>query len=292
MMVDRADPALRPSSRVLSWVAAATALVAAAAIYTPVVAGLGRQWYDDPSAAYGAVVFLAGAFALLQRWPHLRGIPAEGSPWGVAALILASSFYVAGTLAADVYILRVSLIAFAVATVWFLCGAAHVRALAVPLGLLLISIPLPATIVTELTMPLQLAASRCAAGLLGWMGIAVARDGNLLTLNYITLEVAEACNGMRSLVTLLALVAVYGAACGITARRVLLLAVAAVPVALAGNGLRVAFTAVLASRIGEGAVRGLVHDATGWAAFVVMCAALAGLHALATWCGRVREAAV
>jgi len=276
----------------LSWLAASAALVAAASIYAPVVSGLGRQWYEDPNAAYGALVAIAAAFAIRQRWFRVRTLTAAGSWCGLVAVAGAAALYGVGSLAADVFVLRVSLIAFAAAVLWFVCGSAHLRLLAVPLVLFLVSIPLPSAVVTELTMPLQLAASQCAAGLLDIAGVDVVRNGNVLTLNYITLEVAEACSGMRSAVTLLALVAVYWGIGGAPVRRVLMLAAATVPVAIAGNGLRVAFTAVLAGRMGEDAVRGVVHDATGFVAFVVMCLALAGVQALAMRRVRTLEAAV
>jgi exosortase len=269
---------VRRSFSVGGWLVAAVALAAAASIYAPVVAGLTRQWYDDPNAAYGIFVAIAAAAAVWRRWPHVAGLDAAGSRWGAAGLTAAAFLYVVGTLAADVFLIRVSLIGFVAAALWFVCGTAHVRAFAVPLVLFLVSIPLPSAVVTEVTLPLQLAASQCAAALLGAFGIDVVRDGNVLTLSYITLEVAEACSGMRSLVTLLALVAVYWGLTGAPATRALLLAAATVPVAIVGNGLRVAFTAVLAARIGENAVRGVVHDATGFAAFVLMCAALAAMH--------------
>jgi exosortase len=166
---------------------------------------------------------------------------------------------------------------FAAGAAWFIGGAAHLRILAAPLALSVVAIPLPSALVTEVTLPLQLLASQVAAGTLGLVGVPVVRDGNVLTLSYITLEVAQACSGMRSLVTLIALVAVYGAVRELPLRRVLLLAAATVPVALAGNGLRVAFTALLASRLGADAARGFVHDATGWVAFVLMCAPLLAL---------------
>jgi EpsI family protein len=51
-------------------------------------------------------------------------------------------------------------------------------------------------------------------------------------------------------------------------------------VALVGNGLRVALTAVLAARLGEDATRGVVHDATGWFAFVLMAAAIYGSESI------------
>jgi exosortase len=175
--------------------------------------------------------------------------------------------------------------------VWFVLGTAHLRVLAAPLMLLVVAIPLPSALVTELTLPLQLAASRCAAGLLQLAGVAVVRDGNVLTLNYITLEVAEACSGMRSLVTLVALIAVYAVMCGATVRRTIFLLTAAVPVAIVGNGLRVAFTGLLAARLGDGAAKGFVHDATGWIAFVLMCAAIVLVHAAAARTVRFMEPA-
>jgi exosortase len=287
MMVSAtAPPVHEPSSRQGQWLAAALMLAAAASIYLPVFAGLVRQWYEDADAAYGFLVAGAAAVAILQRWRRVRTIRVAGSWRGVAALIAATALYVVAALAADVFLLRLSFVALLAAAVWFVCGSAHVRLLAAPLALCVAAIPPPGALVTELTLPLQLGASHLATVILGLLGIDVVRDGNVLTLSYITLEVAEACSGMRSIVTLLALVAVYGGISGAAIGRVLLLAVATLPVALAGNGLRVAATAVLAARLGEDATRGVVHDATGFAAFTVMCAALAAVHVLASRYGR------
>jgi exosortase len=279
MVSTTAPPVHEPSSR--QWLVAAVVLAAAASIYLSVFAGLVRQWYEDANSAYGFLVAGAAAVAILQRWRRVRALRVEGSWLGLAALIAAAALYVVAALAADMFLLRISFVAFLAAAVWFVCGAAHVRLLAAPLVLCVAAIPPPGALVTELTMPLQLAASYLATLLLGLLGIDVVLDGNILTLSYITLEVAEACSGMRSIVTLLALVAVYGGISGAAVGKVLLLAMATLPVALAGNALRVAATAILASRLGEDATRGVVHDATGFAAFTVMCAALVAVHVLA-----------
>jgi exosortase len=287
-----APPGQEPSARSIGGLAGAAFIAAAASLYLPVIIGLARQWYEDPNAAYGCLVAGAAIFAIRQRRAALRAISLEGSWSGAFALAGAAALYLIGTLAADLFFLRVSLVAFCAATVWFVCGAAFVRALAVPLVLLLAAIPLPAAVVTQMTMPLQLAASQFAAGVLGAIGVDVVRDGNVLTLSYITLEVAEACSGMRSLVTLLALVAVYWGTCDAPLRRVLLLAAAALPVALAGNGLRVVFTALLASQMGVDAARGAIHDATGFVAFAVMCASLVAVHAAAARWARAPQVAL
>lgn len=294
MMVSAATPPVRDHSfgSILrrGGVAAATA-AAAATIFLPVIGGLVRQWYQDPTATYGAFVAGAVGVAIWQRSSRLRMAPRDGSWWGAGALAGAAALYVTATLAADVFLLRASAVGFCAAAVWFVGGAAHIRLLAAPLIMALAAIPPPGAPVTELTMPLQLAASQLATLLLGLLRVDVVRDGNVLTLSSVTLEVAEACSGMRSIVTLLALVAVYGGTCGSAAWRVLLLAVATVPVALAGNALRVAATAVLASRLGEDATRGIVHEATGFAAFAAMCAALAAVHLVASRCARPGRAA-
>jgi len=290
MMVSVETPPVRDPSSASVLRSGGVAVVtgtAAAILFLPVIAGLTRQWYEDANATYGAFVALAAVVAMRQRWSRVRMAPREGSSWGGWALAGAVALHVVATLAADMFLLRASSVVFCAAAVWFVCGPACVRVLAAPLMLLLVAIPPPGALVTELTMPLQLAASQLATLLLGLLGLDVVRDGNILTLSYVTLEVAEACSGMRSIVTLLALVAVYGATSSVSAGRVALLAVATVPVALVGNGLRVTATAILASRLGEDATLGPVHDATGFAAFAAMCAALTAVHVAASRYARV-----
>ena len=286
-----AETRTRPASAVWAWIAAASLTLAAATVYGPVLLGLVGQWADDSDASYGSLVALAALLAIRQRWARLRTLPAQPSRLGGAALALAATLYLVGALAADVFLLRVSLVASGAAAVLFVCGRAHLAALAAPLVLCLVAIPLPSVVITELTMPLQLMASRCAVALLDLGGVPVLREGNVLTLSHVTLEVAEACSGMRSLVTLTAVIAIFASLRGVTPLGAALLAAAALPVALAGNGARIAFTGVLASHIGEKAARGAIHDLTGWLAFVLMCGALLGVHAAASSCAALRRTA-
>jgi exosortase len=108
----------------------------------------------------------------------------------------------------------------------------------------------------------------------------VVRDGNLLTLPNITLEVAEACSGLRSVISLVAVAAVCGALIPLSWKRSALLVVAAIPIAVVGNGFRVAATGILATWIGPIAVRGAIHEATGFVAFLAMCVATLAFQVL------------
>ena len=262
------------------WVAAALTALAAVILFFPVLTGLTAQWFSDDDAAYGVIVAAVAALLFVQRWPRVRSLPLRGSNAGVALLAGACACYVIGTIAADVFLVRLSFPLLIAEGVLFLAGPAHVRALAAPIALCFVAIPLPSALVTQLTMPLQLMASQCAAAILNGVGVPAVRDGNVLTLSYITLEVVEACNGMRSLVTLAALVAVYAAMRELPLRRVALLLLVTVPVALAGNGLRVAATALLAGQMGADAARGAIHDATGWVAFALMATLIFGSESI------------
>jgi exosortase len=146
--------------------------------------------------------------------------------------------------------------------------------------LLLLAIPIPAVLVTHLTMPLQLMASQMAAGVLALCHVPVVRQGNLLLLPHITLEVAEACSGLRSVTSLISVAAVCGALVPLSVARTSILIAAALPIAIVGNGLRVAATGLLTTWIGEIAVRGALHELTGFVTFLAMCAAAFAIDAV------------
>jgi exosortase len=249
------------------------AVVAATALYGSVVAGIARQWLEDSDSAYGVLLVGASLFVFRRRVPLLRSLSASPSNSGFIVVAAGLLIYLTGTITGDVFLLRISLPVVLIGSIVALWGVACTRALLPSLALLALAVPLPALIVTRLTMPLQLAASRIAAGVLSLSQVPVVRDGNLLTLPNITLEVVQACNGLRSVVSLVAVAAICGAVTPLSIRRTMLLVAAAVPIAVVGNGLRVAATGLMALSMGDGAVDGTVHEVTGFVAFVFMCVA-------------------
>lgn len=259
-------------ARNISIVPLALVAFAIVALYAAPVASMVRQWFDDSATAHGFLLIGAAAYVLRRSWHTL---PAVGRPHdsGYAIIALALLIYLIGTLLGDVFVLRVSLPILLAGIVVTLFGFEYLRRLFAPLALLTLAVPLPAVLVTNLTLPLQFIASRVAAVTLAASGIHVVRDGNLLTLPNITLEVAEACNGLRSAVSLVAVAAVCSAVIPLNWWRSGVTIIAAIPIAIVGNGLRVAATGVLATWFGAAATRGTIHELTGVVAFLVMCAA-------------------
>jgi exosortase len=152
--------------------------------------------------------------------------------------------------------------------IWFLAGTRAVRTIAAPLVFLFMAIPLPALVVNAVTLPLQLAASRIGEATLTAAGVAVFRDGNLLELPSTTLEVAEACSGLRSILSLAAISGLLAWTEPSWPRRVTLVA-AGLPIAIVMNGLRIAATGLACEAWGPRAASGPWHTFSGWVTFLV-----------------------
>ncbi len=152
--------------------------------------------------------------------------------------------------------------------VLFLAGTAHLRILTFPLAFLLLAIPIPAILFNQIAFPLQLIASRLGEGLVSSFGVPVLREGNVIVLASTTLEVAEACSGIRSLVSLLTLGIVFGYFADRRTSARVLLALSTIPLAIAANGIRVAGTGIAAHYLGPAAAEGFFHSFSGWLVFV------------------------
>jgi exosortase len=126
----------------------------------------------------------------------------------------------------------------------------------------------------QIAFPLQLFASRIGEATIAAAGIPVLREGNVLELPNTTLAVAEACSGIRSLVSLitLAVVLAYFTERRAWTRAVIVLS--AIPIAVLANAARVAGTGLASHWFGRGAADGFFHGFSGWLMFAVAFAGL------------------
>jgi exosortase len=268
-----------------------TALLAATAgawLYGATLTALAAEWLSSADSSYGIVVIaVAGAVAWQRRAIFARASSTSRSDGAAIVVVIAGlMLYLAGVLGADIFLTRLSFVIVVTGAVWFLSGRAALRVMAAPLLFLLIAIPWPALIVNAVTLPLQLVASRLAEAVLSIVSIPVYRDGNLLVLPSATLEVEQACSGLRSLVSLGALSIVLAWAAEQRAGRRIAIVAAALPIAIVANGLRIAAAGMAVEAWGPQAASGGWHTLTGWLTFVVAIAALVGvqraIHAMMT----------
>ena len=256
--------------------AVALALVAAAAavVYTPIISSLAHQWASDENYSHGFIIVPFAAWFAWRKRRALAALAPAPSTAGLALVAFSLLLLLAGLFGAELFLTRISLIGLIAGTVLFLFGWPHLRLLAFPIGLLILAVPLPAIVFNQIAFPLQLLASRTGEAVLSTAGIPVLREGNILVLPTTTLEVAQACSGIRSLMSLVSLAVILGALREPRLWARVVLAVLAIPVAIVANAARVAGTGLAADYVGAQAAEGFFHLFSGWLMFVVAFALL------------------
>jgi exosortase A len=258
-------------------------LLAGVYLYAPMARKLIRDWANDDNYSHGFFIVPLALFFAWERRGRLLQAARQPVALGLVVVIGSLGLLVAGTLGAELFLTRVSLIGTLGGTVLFLYGWAFLRALAFPLLFLLLMVPIPAIVFNQIAFPLQLVASRFGASALSACSIPVLREGNVIVLANTTLEVAEACSGIRSLVSLLTLALVYGYFMDSRWWVRAVVAISAVPIAIIANGLRVAGTGVAAHLYGPEAAQGFFHTFSGWLVFGVAFVMLLALSSVIRW---------
>jgi exosortase len=250
------------------WTAAGIIVAGFALVYWDVVAKLVLAWYTDDNYSHGFLIVPLALYLAWERRARFRS--AEMRPSAIGLVVVAASLAVlmGGILGSELFTTRVSIIGTLVGVLLFLFGWARLRVLAFPVALLLLMIPIPSIIFNQIAFPLQIFASRVGESALEVVNIPVLREGNVLILANTTLEVAEACSGIRSLVSLITLAIVFGYFTDSRPWVRALIAVSAIPIAVLTNGARVAGTGIAAHYYGAAAAEGFFHEFAGWLVFM------------------------
>jgi exosortase len=261
--------------------AAGGVLVAAVLwLYRDVLWSLVHQWASDDNYSHGFLILPIAIYCAWERRDLLRRIDRRPHAGGLGLVLFSLGIFAMGALAAELFLMRMSLVGVIVGAMVFVWGPSVVRALAFPLVLLPLMIPLPTIVFNQIALPLQLFASRVGETAISAAGIPVLREGNILELPGMTLAVAEACSGIRSLMSLvtLAILLAYFVGRGTWDR--LIVVASAVPIAIAANAARVAGTGLTAHWAGRQAAEGFFHGFSGWLLFVTAFVVLIGVQTI------------
>jgi exosortase len=257
-------------------------------LYAGVLKGLISQWWGDPDYGHGFFVPLFAAYVLWhdrKRWTNCELKP---SNFGLVVMLGAIGLLMLGSLGAELFISRFSMLVLLAGMILFLAGWNTLRAVAFPLGYLFWMVPIPVILYNQITFPLQLLASRLATSWLEFVHVPVLRDGNVLVMSNYSLEVVEACSGIRSLMTLIALALAYGYFAENRRWARYLLALLMIPIAIVTNGTRIMGAGMLAHRYGPAAAEGFLHEFSGWVIFMSALALIALCHWILRRIGRTK----
>jgi exosortase len=263
-----------------SWWQAAIVFLLIGWLYSSILFHLAKQWSNDPNFSHGFFVPAFSLFVLWQDRDRLAREPRDPSSWGLLIVVFALVVLVAGVLGAELFLSRVSLLLLIAGLVIFLRGWHWFRAVLFPWAFLFLMIPIPEIVFSQITFPLQILASKVAALLLPLLSVPVLREGNVINLPAMPLEVVEACSGIRSLLSLVTLAIIYGYLVETRTWVRVVLALAAIPIAVAANSLRIVGTGLLVQYWDPDKAEGFFHTFSGWLIFVVALAMLFLFHRL------------
>ncbi len=249
-----------------------------AGLYAGILRDLAWQWWDDSNYTHGFLVPIFSGLLIWQRRKQLATLPEKGSWTGLPVLFAGVGALLLGEIGAENFLMRSSLIMILVGLVLFHLGRESFRVLAFPLLFLFFMVPLPATLFYAVAFPLQNLAARNAAWTLDTLGVPVLLDGNIIHLTKQSLGVAEACSGIRSLISLLS-VSVGWAALTLSGFCAMAIFVAAVvPITILANAGRVVVTGLIGQWFGVEYAQGFFHTFSSWLVFVFAFLCLLGVH--------------
>lgn len=251
-------------------------------LYATVIRFLVDDWINLPDFSHGFLIPLISLFFVYEERKEWANISLNGQWSGLIWILLGILFFLIGNLATEYFIMRISLLLVLGGIILFLMGKESFKILRFPLAYLLFMIPIPSIFLDRVTFPLQLFASKISADSLNLAGIPVLREGNIIQLANTSLEVAEACSGIRSLISLLALSVAFAYFSQKTFYKRALLVLSTFPLAIFANVARVTGTGFLAHFYGDTVAQGFFHSFSGWLLFVVAFFGLFGVSVLLT----------
>jgi exosortase len=258
-----------PSNPLVLYGSLALLVLSFTILYYHAIAKMGMDWAIDDNYSHGFLIPVISGYLIWNKRAMLSRTPVRPASVGLLFLLVGLLLFVVGKIGAELFTMRFSILVVIWSLVVFLGGWGYGRALATPILYLIFMIPLPAIIWNKIAFPLKLFATKLAAVAISWLSVPVYREGNVLHLANTTLEVVDACSGLRSLTSLLAISAAFALITNHSRIRKWILFLSAVPIAVLVNIIRLTVTGFLAHHFGEQVAQGFLHEASGILVFVL-----------------------
>ena len=244
-------------------------LAAVLFLYFPILQKLAHDWDTNDNYSHGYFIPVLSLYLIYSIKDELQKLPVKTNIIGLLFLFLGLTQLIIAKAGSEFFLQRTSLIPVLAGIVLFCLGTGFFKKLLLPIAYLIFMIPLPAILWNKIAFPMQLFGSFLTEKVVTVMGIPLFREGNVLHLANTSLEVVDACSGLRSLTTLFALSAVFAILSSHTTWQKWFLFLSAAPIAIFANITRLSATALLASRYGSDVAHGFLHDFSGIVVFAV-----------------------
>lgn len=266
-----------------NWIYIAAAALTAG-LFWPILPALVQAWMEDPESSHCFLIPIVSGYLIWSKRDVLAKTETGSSLWGLAATLGGVLLYLLSLVGGIEVAQRVSLVTVINGLVLYNFGYAFYRQIMFPMLFLFLMIPIPTTLVGMISFPLQIFATTASKNVLLNLGVPVIQMGNILHTPKGSLEVVEACSGIRSLVSFFTLSLFFGYWTGSRMLTRSILVVSTVPIALAANVLRITFSGWIGFAYSMKLARGFMHDVSGFLVFAFgLVVFLAEAHYLKEW---------
>lgn len=232
-------------------------------LYYHAMAGLISDWSTDPNFSHGFLIPFICAYMVWYKKNEIALVEPIPSNFGLFVIFFGMFIHLAGNVGAEQFLMRFSMVITLSGIVIYCWGFGVFKQMLIPLAYLVIMIPIPSILWNKIAFPLQLMAAKFSSEMIHFIGIPVFREGNILHLANTSLEVVDACSGLRSLTSLLALTGVFAFLAPLTGFKKWILFLSAIPIAVLVNVIRLTITAAMAAWISPDTANGFLHDMSG-----------------------------
>ena len=258
------------------------------ALFYPTLKWLLGEWLGNDYYSHGPLVPLISAFLAWRLWVKWPAEQRQIKPAAIGLLPLSVGLiaYLYALLQRAYFVASLAMIVIIAGLVWYLLGTAALRRFAFPIGFLLFMVPLP--FVEPLSVPLAQVTGAVSAAIVRLFGVPITVNGAQISLPNAELVVGAQCSGLRSIVTLMTLVALVIFLVEGPWWKKLLLALSSIIIAAFGNIMRVASLLVVANIWGADAAFKYYHDYSGMV-FFLSALALLLLFSWVLGCREIRD---
>ena len=238
-------------------------------VFYPVYPSLISAWFYDSNSSHCILVPFISGYLIWKKVKKLKETPISNSSYGLILLLFGIFIYLLGLLGDIALIYRSSTVLVLIGLIWYNYGSKVFKTLLFPLCFLFFMIPIPTSLVNLVAFPMQLFATKVSTFIISLLGYPVIREGNIVHFPNISIEVAEACSGIRSLVSLIMLGTLFAYFLKGKYFKKVFLVISAIPIAIGANIFRVTLTGILAYYYGKKVARGFLHEFSGILVFAL-----------------------
>jgi len=260
-------------SRKVQWLILCILLIV---LYRDVLLNWGLDLWNDDNYSHGLLIPFISLYFIKARYTSLRQAGVSPKNSGLLIVLAGLGLFILGSVGGELFSKRLSLIVVLYGLISFLEGREIAGILRFPVFILFFAVPLPYILYNAAAFPLKIFATKIAVKILALWGMPVFREGNIVYLSHTTLEVVDACSGIRSLMTLITLAFFLAYMMHKNIFKRLLIMALAIPIAVLANAGRVALNGIL-TKYNPAWGEGFWHEFSGLMVFVLSFVALWGI---------------